>query len=370
MEVNKDEALRCIDIAEQYIADGNPEKALKFLVKAEKLYSTSKAQKLMENIRSNRSTDQNNMSEPRRRTTSSSKENTRRRETPESSTNTEYSVEQLKQVQRIKKCKDYYEILNVTKEATDTEIKKSYKKLALQLHPDKNKAPGASEAFKAIGNAVAILTDVEKRKQYDLYGNNDEKMSFQRHHHNHHYQEYTRGFEADMTAEELFNMFFGTGFSTHQSNVFMRRNGRWHRNNDEDTSPQSQHNGAAVFIQLLPILLLIVLSMLSSLFISDPVFSLSPSSKYPITRHTTRLNVPYYVKENFRPDPHGGMTRLEANIEEEYVNNLRHNCYKERNHKDAMIWRAQTMGDNDLIAKAKNVRTPSCEEFIKIAKVY
>jgi DnaJ family protein B protein 12 len=49
---------------------------------------------------------------------------------------------------RIKKCKDYYEILSVTKEATDSEIKKSYKKLALQLHPDKNKAPGAAEAFK------------------------------------------------------------------------------------------------------------------------------------------------------------------------------------------------------------------------------
>jgi DnaJ-class molecular chaperone len=50
--------------------------------------------------------------------------------------------------------------------------------------------------FVAIGNAVAILTDPEKRKQYDLYGSNDERSSFQRHNHTHRYQEYTRGFEG------------------------------------------------------------------------------------------------------------------------------------------------------------------------------
>lgn len=49
---------------------------------------------------------------------------------------------------RIKRCKDYYEILGVNKDAPDSDLKKAYKKLALQLHPDKNKVPGASEAFK------------------------------------------------------------------------------------------------------------------------------------------------------------------------------------------------------------------------------
>lgn len=57
---------------------------------------------------------------------------------------------------RIRKCQDYYEILGVNKEANEIELKKSYRKLALQFHPDKNKAPGAGEAFKAIGNAFAV----------------------------------------------------------------------------------------------------------------------------------------------------------------------------------------------------------------------
>ena len=53
-------------------------------------------------------------------------------------------------VKKIKPCKDYYKILGCTKEATDSDLKKAYRKLALQFHPDKNKCPGASEAFKGI----------------------------------------------------------------------------------------------------------------------------------------------------------------------------------------------------------------------------
>lgn len=146
----------------------------------------------------------------------------------------DYTQVQVDMINRIKSCKDYYEVLNVTKESTDSEIKKSYKKLALQLHPDKNHAPGAVEAFKSVGNAVAVLTDAEKRKAYDLYGiegRTNRSQSYY-HHQNHEYEHaYARGnaFESDFTAEEVFNMFFGGGFPQQRMHTQNRRYQHNHR---------------------------------------------------------------------------------------------------------------------------------------------
>jgi molecular chaperone DnaJ len=66
--------------------------------------------------------------------------------------------------------KDYYEVLGVQKGATKEQIKDAYRNLALQFHPDRNKAPEAEARFKEISEAYAVLSDDEKRKQYDAYG--------------------------------------------------------------------------------------------------------------------------------------------------------------------------------------------------------
>jgi DnaJ family protein C protein 7 len=64
--------------------------------------------------------------------------------------------------------KDYYKILGVSKDASDSEIKKAYRKLALQNHPDKNAGDEKAEArFKEIGEAYAILSDPQKRQRFD-----------------------------------------------------------------------------------------------------------------------------------------------------------------------------------------------------------
>ncbi|CAR25761.1 hypothetical protein ZYGR_0A03300 [Zygosaccharomyces rouxii] len=71
----------------------------------------------------------------------------------------------------------FYEILKVERTANDNEIKKSYRKLAIRLHPDKNPHPRASEAFKLINRAFEVLGDSEKRSLYDRLGRDPDDRS-------------------------------------------------------------------------------------------------------------------------------------------------------------------------------------------------
>jgi DnaJ-class molecular chaperone len=68
--------------------------------------------------------------------------------------------------------KDYYGILGVRRDASDAEIKKAYRKLAMQYHPDRNlgKEKWANEKFKEINEAYGVLGDPQKRRQYDQFG--------------------------------------------------------------------------------------------------------------------------------------------------------------------------------------------------------
>jgi molecular chaperone DnaJ len=107
--------------------------------------------------------------------------------------------------------RDYYEVLEISKNASKDEIKNAYRKLALKLHPDRNKSPGAEEKFKEISEAYAVLSDDEKRTRYDTYGHVGPEDAF-------------RGSEANF--EEIFrDMGFGGFAKTIFEQMFGGRGG-------------------------------------------------------------------------------------------------------------------------------------------------
>jgi molecular chaperone DnaJ len=106
--------------------------------------------------------------------------------------------------------RDYYDVLGISKSASKDEIKNAYRKLALQYHPDRNKAAGSEEKFKEISEAYAVLSDDEKRKRYDTYGHVGSEEVF-------------RGSEANF--DEIFkDMGFG-GFRDIFEQIFGSRTG-------------------------------------------------------------------------------------------------------------------------------------------------
>jgi molecular chaperone DnaJ len=107
--------------------------------------------------------------------------------------------------------RDYYEVLEISKNASKDEIKNAYRKLALKFHPDRNKSSGAEEKFKEISEAYAVLSDDEKRTRYDTYGHVGPEDAF-------------RGSEANF--EEIFrDMGFGGFAKTIFEQMFGGRGG-------------------------------------------------------------------------------------------------------------------------------------------------
>jgi molecular chaperone DnaJ len=105
--------------------------------------------------------------------------------------------------------RDYYEILGVSRNATKEEIKDAYRRLALQYHPDRNKSPDAEEKFKEISEAYAVLSDDEKRRQYDLLGHAGFDQRYTT-------EDIFRGVDFDSILRDLgfgdlFSFFFGGG---------------------------------------------------------------------------------------------------------------------------------------------------------------
>jgi molecular chaperone DnaJ len=99
--------------------------------------------------------------------------------------------------------RDYYEVLGVGRDATETDIKKAFRRLARELHPDVNSGPDAEEQFKEAAEAYEVLSDADRRATYDRYGRDGLRSSG-----------YSSNFEGFGSINDIFEAFFGGGGSS------------------------------------------------------------------------------------------------------------------------------------------------------------
>ena len=117
-------------------------------------------------------------------------------------------------IESVLKEKDYYKILGLNKQATTDDIRKAYKKLAIKYHPDKNKHPKSADAFKKISHAFSVLSDNNKKHNYDNFGHEDGLGASGSH-------SFNTNFHGDIDPFDLFNTFFSGGdFGFSHSNSF------------------------------------------------------------------------------------------------------------------------------------------------------
>ena len=170
MEANRDAAAQSLIVALRAQSEGHVDKALKFARKSQDLFPTPQATLLLSQLQSAQAAEP----EPSvpassgAAAASSSKAAQSSSSKPPPAAPSAPSAPQSELVRRILGAPSYYDVLSVAWSAEETEIRKAYRKLAIQLHPDKNDSPGAEEAFKKVGEAVTTLSDVNKRFTYNM----------------------------------------------------------------------------------------------------------------------------------------------------------------------------------------------------------
>jgi DnaJ family protein B protein 12 len=346
MDGNKDAAQICMDIGNKALKDGDKVRAHKFLSKALRLDPALPLENLVSSLESGVGQQETDLP-PHEKTkqNDSHRTNSSNGVGPSESTgdtNTTirngsdaqgYTVQQVDIVQRIKRTKDYYRILGLDKDCSSEDIRKAYRKVSLKVHPDKNKAPGADEAFKAVSKAFACLNEPELRKQYDRFGPENahdvaQQQAYRRHRRN--------GFvyEDMFDANEIFSSFFnGTPYASsgfqgaHFAGTY-RTGGQ--QGNPRVHTHEVNFGGLMNFLRILPILLLFLFSFFPS---SKPTFSLKRSSEYNIRYLTEIHSVPFFVRSyEFDEDyPVGSRSRdnIEKLVEGKYREILKLNCRSE-----------------------------------------
>lgn len=317
-----------------------------------------------------------------------------------------YTEAQLSVVAQVLKSKEggrgaHYRVLGIPHNADDAAIKKAYRQLALKLHPDKNSAPHADEAFKAVGLAYATLSDGQKRRIYDMSGEEDPD---------------NRGGGArrgngggpnfhgqEVSPEDIFNMFFGggmppgaggggpgfrvysSGFGPGMAFGGMNPNGMRARQQRQRQHQQQQHADGILgsVSQLLPLLFILLFTFFnmtsnddSGAATANKYFSLTPVKPHtnPLaTKITNVKDIPFYVSDQFLRTiarDRYQLSQVERMVERGYEKYLVEECKNQKTYKRRLEKRAAATRSSlsdveraNLAKKAEEFELTRCIEL-------
>uniref|UniRef100_A0A7S0UVL7 J domain-containing protein n=1 Tax=Polytomella parva TaxID=51329 RepID=A0A7S0UVL7_9CHLO len=374
---NRDEALKCLDIARRAMNSNDLAKAEKFARKAKQLYNSSDVDNLLRKIEeaqgsgpsvsSTPNADQRNSSgaSTTKPSPSGQPESHRHHTTSQHHGSADSGTpEQRQLVQTILKAKDFYEILGVAKTATDDDIKRAYKKLALKLHPDKCKAKGSEDAFKAVSKSFSCLSDADKRAYYDRtgYESSTAAVAAQQ------AQQAGRrtAYADEVDPEEIFNMFFGGGFGP-GARVFRTNFGGPRQRRPTANPNENGRNGFSGLLQFLPIIFIILFTFFQNQ--QQPYYSLQKDGTFRTPLKTAALDAPYYVRSHEEfiskyPAHTSSRMRLERQIESSYGEFLEAECQEERLRRHR-IW---TTNGREAANNFKAVNCEAYDRYQELAK--
>lgn len=390
MEVNKEAAEQCRDLGAKASRDGNLERAVKLLEKSLRLYplpgveamlaQTNATILAMNNINNNR-----NPPPPRR--TESVGEDGRT-----------YTQEQVDMVSKVLKAKEggqgaHYRVLGVPKTASDGDLKKAYRKLALKLHPDKNSAPHADEAFKAVGLAYGTLSDRQKRTIYDTYGEEDpDNRGAAGRGPGGGGMQYRQG--QEVSPEDIFNMFFGAGmaqggrgpgFHVYTNGFgggfpggFAGQQFAGQRARQQHAGQHQQQQNGAPWMQLLPFIVIMIMSFLNfggqdaGVSMQNKYFSLVQQAPF-VNPLATKLSgvkdIPYFVTDKFMRTYHRDryqLAQVERMVEKNYHDYVMQECKAQKKYKRQLEQQASRLTGEErasLLRRAEEFELSRCIEF-------
>ncbi|KAI4364443.1 hypothetical protein MLD38_020535 [Melastoma candidum] len=276
MESNKDEALRCVSLAQEAISSGNKDSALRFIRLARRLNRNLDVEKLLDSCENLNSHADDGPAGGKFNHLEGTRvgDGTKGSDNGAGSSTRGYGEEHMELVGRIKRSSDYYEILGLERSCSEEEVKRSYRKLSLKVHPDKN-----------------------KRSRYDLSGTVEDNGYGNGGQYQYGFRRMTRRrrtaqdlFDEDLDPDEIFKVFFGQEDLFRSSRVYRARAATM-----AQPSEGSVFNGLSflLILQLLPFLIIVLLACLPSM---EQEYSLVRNHMYHVARTTEKHAVEFFVK--------------------------------------------------------------------------